>query len=344
LRELAPDDGPAISRLFDASPDTGMIRFRPSFQIDPYLALTYDGRQTGVVVERDGSPGLVGLGLVERGEMVLRGRRTGFALLHSLVVHPDVRRRGVARAIVAWRLARARAELGEDAVIAATIQKSNAGSFAAAAHWATQFTAPISSVVLGLPSSPPKASAEWTVRPATASDLDAYAAGHAAFHRDFDLWPPADAAELAAWLELTPTPGSPMNRLWVVTDAADNILGGMGTTEGRRVSVLRVEHMPLAMRLLDAIVHVMPPGDSMEMVRLSRVWFRPDAEAATRYLFENVRWAARDSGNVVIVSSDERGPLAGIIRAPRWLPRTSFSIALRAPVEVRPDHLMEPVQ
>jgi hypothetical protein len=135
-----------------------------------------------------------------------------------------------------------------------------------------------------------------------------------------------------------------MNRLWVVTDAAGDLLGGVGTTEGRRVSVLRVEHMPLAMRLLDAAMHVMPPGDSLEMVRLSRMWFRPGAEAAARYLLESVRWAAREGGNVVIVSSDERGPLAGIIRAPRWLPRTSFSIALRAPVEVRPDHPIEPVQ
>ena len=140
LRELAPDDGPAIGRLFDASPDSGMIRFRPSFQVDPYVALTYDGHQAGVVVERDGSSGppgpggLVGLGLVEFGEIVLRGRRSRYALLHSLVVHPDVRRRGIARSIVDWRLARARAELGEEAVIAATIQKSNAGSFAAAAR------------------------------------------------------------------------------------------------------------------------------------------------------------------------------------------------------------------
>jgi hypothetical protein len=82
----------------------------------------------------------------------------------------------------------------------------------------------------------------------------------------------------------------------------------------------------------------------MEMVRLSRIWFRPGAEAAARLLFESVRWAARESGNVVIVSYDERVPLAGIIRAPRWLPRTSFSIALRARVEVRPDHPIEPVQ
>ena len=160
LRELAPDDGPAIGRLFDASPDSGMIRFRPSFQIDPYVALMYDGHQAAVVIERDGAggqAGLAGLGLVELGEIMLRGRRTRFALLHSLVVHPDVRRRGIARSIIDWRLARATAALGEDAVIVATIQKSNAGSFAAASRWATQVSSPISSVAVGLPSSAPAA-------------------------------------------------------------------------------------------------------------------------------------------------------------------------------------------
>ena len=100
LRELAADDGPAIGRLFDDSPDTGMIRFRPVFQVDPYVALTYGGRETGVVVERDDGAGLVGLGLVAIDDLVIRGRSTPFALLHSLVVHPDARRQGVAGAIV----------------------------------------------------------------------------------------------------------------------------------------------------------------------------------------------------------------------------------------------------
>ncbi len=348
LRELAPDDGPAIGRLFDASPDSGMIRFRPLFQVDPYVALTYEGQQAGVVVEGDGSsgpPGLVGLGLVEIREIVLRGRRTRFALLHSLVVHPDVRRRGIARSIIEWRLAKARAALGEDAVIAATIQKSNAGSFAAAAPWATQFSAPISSVVMGLQSSAPAATRTgWQVRPARTKDLEGYAAGYAAFHAEFDLWPPSEAAGLDEWLRLTPLPGARTNELAVVTDARGELLAGMGSTEVRRFSILRVERLPMSMRLLDAVVHVIPKGGSMEMVRLGKIWFRPGAEAAARHLFETVRWQARQRGNVVIASYDERGPLAGIIRPPRWLPRTSFSLALRAPDELRPNHPIAPVQ
>jgi GNAT superfamily N-acetyltransferase len=348
LRELAPDDGPGIGRLFDASPDTGMIRFRPSFQVDPYVALTYDGKQAGVVVEREGAAGpagLAGLGLVELGEMMLRGRRSRYALLHSLVVHPDVRRRGIARAIIDWRLARAHAELGEDAVIAATIQKSNAGSFAAADRWATQFSAPISSVAMGLPSSAPAAARDgWQVRVARADDLGAYAAGYSTFHADFDLWPPGDVASLDEWLGLTPVPGARTNDLWVVADGRGELLAGIGTTEVRRSSILHVDRLPVSMRLLDAIVHIVPKGGSMEMIRFGKMWFRPGAETAARHLFASVRWEARARGNVIAASYDERGPMGRIIRPPRWLARTSFSLALRAPDELRPDHPIEPVQ
>lgn len=344
LRELTPDDGPAIARLADASPDTGTVRFKPSFQIDPFVALTYDERQTGVVVEREGSTGLVGLGMLEIGEMVLRGHPTPFALLHSLAVRPDARRQGIATAIIDWRLTRARETLGDGAVIASTIQKNNAGSLAAASRWATQFSGPLSSVVIGVPTSGPTSRDGFRARPARAEDLDGFADGYAAFHAEFDLWPPATVADLVTWLHQSPIADSPVNALWVGEDASGNVVAGLGTSEVRKMSILQVEGVPTPMRVMNAVIRVIPKGGSMEIVRVSRMWFQPGAEAAARHLFEAVRWEAREQGNVVIASFDRRGPLARMIVAPRWLPRTQFSLAIRATDELRPDRPIEPVQ
>ena len=82
----------------------------------------------------------------------------------------------------------------------------------------------------------------------------------------------------------------------------------------------------------------------MEMVRISRMWFKPGAEHAARHLFETVRWEARNFGNVVMASFDPRGPLRAMVVVPRWLPRTEFTLAIRAPERLRPDHPIVPVQ
>jgi hypothetical protein len=60
-----------------------MIRFRPVFQVDPFVALTYGDVWAGVVAEDDRTPGIVGLGMVSFGELVLRGEHRPLNLLDS---------------------------------------------------------------------------------------------------------------------------------------------------------------------------------------------------------------------------------------------------------------------
>jgi len=265
--------------------------------------------------------------------------------MHSLVVHPSVRRQGVAGRIIEARLALARERAGEDAVIVASIQRSNAGSFAAASRWATQFSEPLDAVVMGLRSSPPsRGQAGWRVRPAGERDLEAFAAGFTAFRRDYDLSARGDAAELAAWLDRTPTPGTRIHELWVIEDGRGDLLAGMGVAEVRRSSYLKVDSLPASIRALNKLVRIIPSDDTMQMVPVSHIWFAPGAEAAATYLFESIRCEARSRGNVVNATYDPRSPVRAVISAPRWLPRTSFSLAIRAPELLRRDHPIDSVQ
>ena len=344
LRELAPGDGPALARLFDASPDTGVVRFRPVFRIDPYQAMTYDGDEVGVVAERPGIDGLAGLGMIRFGEAVVRGTRRPYALLHSLVVHPDARRQGLARAIIAWRLERIEARLGGEAVIAATIQKRNAGSFAGASRWATQFIGPINGTAVGLRSTAPKVPSGVSIRHATATDYEAYVAGYVRYHEPFDLWPALDPERLAGWKGRSPVPGESMSELSVAVDNRGNLLAGLGTTEVRRVSIVHVDAMPLVMRAINAVIHVVPGDGPMEQVGVGWMWFLPGATAAARALFETARWEARSRGNVLLVSFDRRSPLRQMVNAPVWLPQTQFNLAIRSREPIRPDRLIESVQ
>ena len=81
----------------------------------------------------------------------------------------------------------------------------------------------------------------------------------------------------------------------------------------------------------------------METVRLGRVWFRPGAERAARQLFE-IRWEARHQGDVVIATFDARGPLGAMVAAVAVGAPDGLYAALRAPVELRAGHPIDPVQ
>ena len=332
LRQLCPEDGPAYAALLAASPDTGSVGTAVHFEIDPYQALLALHADTvGVVAETPDFAGLVGSGLIRFRQIQWEGQVLPSALLNTLVVHPDFRRRGLASLLAKWREDYARSRFGEHGVIWAIIQRNNTGSERTAQKWANQFLEHRLTIFpMKMRSTPPTPSREFVVRPIQPDDLVTVVEQLNQFYRNYNLYPPETEQSLLAWLNETPF-DSVFRHYRVVTDHAGRLLAGLALAETFRLRTTVITHMPTVLRFLNLLLHVVPSSGLLREVAVSRVWYDPGQDLAARYLFETMRWEWRERATSLLLYSDVRSPLLKIYGLRPWTGNTIESIALRAP-------------
>jgi GNAT superfamily N-acetyltransferase len=333
LSQLGPQDGPAYAAVLAASPDTGAIGSAVRFEIDPYQALMSLHRDTvGVVAETPGFDGFVGSGLIRFGQCQWEGEVRSSALLNTLVVHPDYRRRGLASQLAKWREEFARLRIGEGGVIWAIIQRNNTGSERTARKWAPQFLGSRLAVVpLRIRSVPPPRSRHLDVRPALPDDLDTVAEQLNRYYRDYNLYSPETRSSLAAWLDETPF-DSPLHHYRIVTDKAGHLLAGMGLSENCRLRTTLITHLPLILRVLNLVFNVVPTNGQLQEIALSRLWYAPGQLEAAQHLLETMRWEWRARGTSLVLYADVRSRLMRLLGVRERVGKELVGIAVRAPV------------
>ena len=209
LREARASDSRALAELAAGSADTGQVAFSPRYRLPvvDVVRAKHPGA-VGVVAEAAGHPGLVGAGWISPGTCRLGERTVPSALLHALTVHPSWRRRGIATALTAWRLARAAEQFGEETLVYAGIQEGNAASLANARRWARQVTGRLVVAPVPMRRRPPTRRPGVTVRAMRADEADVLAGVLAEQYRDCELAPCDDAGQIRAWLARSPA-GTP---------------------------------------------------------------------------------------------------------------------------------------
>ena len=333
LRQLDPQDGPAYAAVLAASPDTGAIGNAVRFEIDPYQALLALHKDTvGVVAETAGYEGLVGSGLLRFGQCQWEGEVRPSALLNTLVVHPDYRRRGLAAQLARWREAFAIRQAGEGGVIWAIIQRNNTGSELTARKWANQFLASrLMFAPLRMRSMPPARTRLYEVRPAQPEDLDGVVEQLNRYYRDYNLYSPESKSSLAAWLAETPF-DSPFRHYWIITDKAGSILAGVGLAENYRLRTTLITHLPAGLGVLNRVFHVVPANGEMREIALSRLWYAPGQMKAARQLLETIRWEWREKATSMLLYADVHSPVVHLLGVQDRLGKGLASIAVRADV------------
>jgi len=340
LRPMEPADGPAIAALGRQTPETGAVSTHSEFPADPYATLLALRPGTmGVVAEDARQEGLVGMALMSFGDCWYEGEVRPSAYLYSLSVHPAVRRLGLGTRLVTWRVQAARERNGEDGVLFAGIQPGNIGSVRTAEHWSSQRFDRIRAVVAKPRSKPPRPRAGWHLRSVTDSEAPEVADRQNAFYAGCNLYATRDGTSLAEWRAFAPF-GETFRDYHVVVDERHGILAGVAATDEGRLLGSRVVGMAGPLRLANIVLRLVPKDGLVRRLTLEGLWFAPGREEAAAWLWESMRWHARDRASIVMTFFDVRSPLDDVIRMPRWMPAAPGTLVVSGPVPMREDRLI----
>jgi predicted N-acetyltransferase YhbS len=325
-RLITPEDGPALDALMAASPDAGAIGFTYDYQAD-LLAVSkaLASNLQGVVAVPNDT--VIGMVFGDFLQVQWAGELRQAAYVSNLRVHPDFRRRGVARGLADWGMAFVTEHLGPDAVMYGAVQEGNV-TLPLARRYQFQATDLIQGGVIPMRQTPPQPRPELIVRTATGTDLPAIAEGMNNFYREHNLWSPVTPASLQRLLDQQ-VAGVRPNQLYVVTRGS-HILGGLSLSDRTQLVRMRVARAPAYVQFLGRLLGLLSKDGVLRALTVRRVWFTESELDAGRYLWQWLRYQLRGRGNCLGIAYDPRDKLADLFQVPFWLPLVKARYLVRA--------------
>lgn len=305
LREVTPDDGQTLKRLYENNPDGGDVQFAQNFKTDPYEAyekLVPAEHYTAFIAETPaGKPAGTGFILLSDARVGGELRQRGY--LAGVVVDHDYRGMGLGKRIAAERIQYAEDVAGEDVVIAAAIQSGNDASTAVAQSWAEAFPYEYALHPVEVLETAPDT--EYEFQSIDEAKLPEFITRMNDFYSEAEMYSPYQTEQLSDLINTTVAGKSP-HRCEVAVENGEFVAGAHIVDMYKLMSTV-VEELPPELEDADELPPSIP--DDLEIrPRGVLPWFKDGYKDAAEALIDYER-ANAESANRVMVMFDPDGPL-----------------------------------
>ncbi len=340
-RHMRQEDDAAYNELLQVSPEKGMISIQTVYKTDqsPYEVLTRrQGQQVFVAEVPEGMEGagkVIGSGACDPRNVWFEGKPTQAVHLHSLLVHPQYRHKGIATSLVQARISWAREQFGENVLIFAELQQDDMASFKSAAKWATDFTQPRESGFLPTRGAEPHNHDGYVAREAEEADYPDIVEGLNNFNRDVDFTRVVDVDRLHR--NLSAIRGTIFRHRYVVLDKGE-IVGGAVLSEHDPTVVTRMIKAPVMNRVIAQLSGMIHTDSEIKGGEMDGIWFKPGYADATHYLVQHLLHKARSSKEPTeaLNFTISNPKVWEAVQVSHWQPHTILCVAYMRPPTPQP--------
>ena len=338
LRPMEPADGPAIDALLTTQATATAVAMSTRYRYDVFASLIAQHPSLyGVVATAPGVDGLVGMATAYIDEVQVEDRLFPCAHLENLKVRHDARREGLGRKLAEWRIAEARRRFGDEGVIVAGVEATNAGSLATARKWAGQIMGPLRIAIVPT-TRKPSSLRGYRNRGIDDDDVEAIVAASNAFHAQANLYPRLTGEGLRELLAPM-DPGGLVRQYRVAVTPAGGIVAGAVVVQRFELMTDHIDRLPTPLALVNKVVHLVPADGVIRTAEVSLPWYAPGQLQAGRHLWEEIRheWHGRATHLGTVV--DPKSEAAEMCRVGRLTPgpRLRLMVPVRSPVALSED-------